>query len=143
MLTDDGCNYYSLNAAACGAPQILIDLPACQNLMGAYALAGTVSHNNLLSWTLQYTGGSEHSWIPIAYGTSSVYNDILGLWDTALLEPCAYTLRLTAVGNCQGIPIESEYLQSFDVGIPADLDRDRDVDLEDLAVFSFWWLSVF
>lgn len=143
MYTPEGCNIYTLSIDGCPAPEVYIDMASCEHYLGAYLLSGTVSHTALQSWTLDYTGGSEHGWISIASGTTSVYNNELGIWDSIGLEPCAYTLRLRAVGICPDGPVEAEYLVSFTVGIPGDLDRDGDVDIDDLGQFSSMWLMVF
>jgi hypothetical protein len=143
MNTPGGCNIYTLSIDGCPAPEVYIDMASCEHYLGAYMLGGTVYHTALQSWTLDYTGGSEHGWVPIASGVTPVFNSVLGVWDATYLEPCAYTLRLRAVGSCPDGPVEAEYMVSLTVGIPGDMDRDGNVDMDDFSQFASMWLMVF
>ena len=74
---------------------------ACDRLDGTVQIRGSVSDANLLDWKLQYTGGSQDSWVTIAQGSNAVSNGVLGTWDTSSLPRCGYTLRLTAFDRSQ------------------------------------------
>jgi hypothetical protein len=115
---------------------------ACEYVEGAVNVIGTAFDANLASWTLQYTGGDAPGWVTINTGTTSVVNDLLGVWNTTSLRPCAYTLRLLvtdqAVINCNNaIHHWSEYTVSVNVGACGDfdVDDDGDVDLYDYSWF--------
>ena len=101
---------------------------------------GTAEDTNLASWTLQYTGGDSSGWVTIASGASSVVNASLGVWDTAGLRPCAYTLRLVtideAVLNCNNSSRHrTDYMVSIDLRCPPDLNEDGMLDFFDVSAF--------
>ena len=109
----------------------------CDYVTGLVNVYGTASDANLSSWRLYYTGDGINGWMTIGSGSSNVHNGLLGRWDTNSLPHCAYTLRLLvwdqANVSCTNDSHRSEYLVSLNVGCPADLDDDGDIDLSDLA----------
>ncbi len=112
----------------------------CAHVGGAVEIRGTASDAYLAGWVLQYTGGDANTWVTIASSNVPVIDGLLAWWDTSLLRPCAYSLRLVvtdkAVLDCNGaLHNQSEYLISVDVGIPFDGDVDGDVDQADFGFF--------
>lgn len=124
-------------------PEAKITSPeACDYVEGDVDVIGTAFDANLAHWTLQYTGGDSPGWVTINSGTTSVVNGLLGVWHTASLRPCAYTLRLLVTDqadiNCNSaIHHWSEYAVSVNVGTCGDfdVDDDGDVDLYDYSWF--------
>jgi hypothetical protein len=115
----------------------------CEYVEGEVAVTGTAFDANLASWTLQYTGGDASSWVTINSGATSIIEGPLGTWDTTLLRPCAYTLRLRvtdqAVINCNNaIHHWSEYTVSVNVGACGDFDVDDDGDVD---LFDYYWFN--
>ncbi len=102
-------------------------------------IKGTAFDENLSSWSLSYTGGSNSGWTTIASSTSNVVGDTLAEWDTAGLEPCAYTIRLSvgdrSILNCDDPGNGAGYLVSFDLRCPADLNGDNMLDFFDVSTF--------
>jgi hypothetical protein len=125
------------------APTAMITQPAnCALVNGSVTIRGTANDANLAGWVLQYTGGNSHTWTTIASGNTPVINGQLGVWNTAGLPACAYTLRLVAsdhsVLNCNGaFRNQAEYLVSVEVGIPGDLNKDGCVNDQDLLIVLF------
>ena len=114
----------------------------CECVEGVVGVRGTAVDDNLSSWVLQYTGGDASNWVTINSGTGPVANGLLGVWDTTLLRPCAYTLRLVvwdaAKLDCNSSNRHrSEYTVSINVGPCHDFDADNDgdIDLDDFRVF--------
>ncbi len=116
----------------------------CACVEGVVEVFGTAFDDNLASWTLQYTGGDASSWVTVNSGNAPVIGNLLSMWDTTALRPCAYTLRLivrdSAVINCNNaIHHWSEYTVSINVGdcgnYDFDADDDGDVDLSDYSWF--------
>ncbi len=129
------------------SPIAIITAPAsCGCVNGIVDILGSALDAHLDSWSLSYTGGDAHGWVPIpgAAGNAPVDNGLLGTWDTRGLRPCCYTIRLhvtdRALVDCQW-PHESDFYVSLDVGqcdigeFDFDADNDGDVDLEDYANF--------
>lgn len=125
------------------APEAFIDFPTgCSVVDGEVEVIGTASDANLAKWTLQYTGGGATGWVTVDSGDVSVFNDVLGYWDTSSLEACAYLLRLlvsdAASIDCNGaVHHVSEYTVAVLLGDCGDFDSDNDgdVDLVDYAAF--------
>ncbi len=114
----------------------------CAYVEGMVDVIGTALDANLSHWVLQYTGGGQSGWVTIRSDTVSVNSASLGNWDTSLLRPCAYTLRLVvfdkATVNCQSSPGHRvEFTRSVNVGFCGDfdVDDDGDVDLFDYSAF--------
>jgi len=107
-------------------------------------VTGTASDANLSAWSLQYSGGSSHSWNTIATGNTDVIDDVLAVWDTSDLEPCCYVLRLVvndqANVNCGSTNNRTVYLTTVQIGdCPADLDGDGIVNVFDLLDLLAAW----
>lgn len=124
------------------APVAVISQPSpCTAADGVITVRGTASDANLQNWTLYYTGGAAAGWVQLATGNASVVNGVLKEWNVSALLACCYTLRLVATDqanvNCTGLPHQTEYLVSLDIGAPepceGDVDGDGDVDLADLS----------
>ncbi len=110
----------------------------CACVEGLVDIRGTANDANLGGWVLQYTGDGVSGWVTIASGNTPVVDDLLTTWDTTLLEPCAYTIRLVAtdkaVLDCNSaLRHRTEYNVSLNVGAcnECDIDNDGDVDLRD------------
>jgi hypothetical protein len=115
----------------------ITDPMPCDWITGVVPVFGTADDVNLNGWSLQYTGDGTSGWVTINSGGAPVVGGFLGNWNTNGLDHCAYTLRVvvtdTAKVNCSGNTHRSEYDVSVNVGCPADVDGDGDVDLSDLA----------
>ncbi len=115
----------------------------CACLEGVVEIRGTASDAHLRNWILQYTGGDADGWVTIDSGDTPVIDNLLGVWDTSGLLPCAYTVRLRAydraIVNCNSAIVHiSEFTVSVDVGlcdVNFDDDNDGDVDLIDFSAF--------
>ena len=122
-------------------PTAVITSPLpCRYLGGVIEVRGTANDTHLAGWVLQYAGDDAHGWITIAAGNGAVVNGLLALWDTTLLRPCAYSLRLVvtdqAMLDCNGSARnQSEYIVSVNVGSRFDGDGDGDVDQADFGLF--------
>ena len=81
---------------------------------------------------LDYEGPIHSGWTAIATGTEAVMNGLLAEWDTSGLPSCVTTLRLRAVDKR---PVRSwtEHLVSVRIGIGADLNNDKIVNLKRLC----------
>lgn len=123
-------------------PTAIITSPlSCVALNGVVPVNGIVSDAHIAGWTLLYTGGDTHDWIPIGQGAGNV-NGVLANWDTSGLRPCCYTLRLVASDSasvdCGSRNNQREYTVSVEVGgaeCAGDLDGDGSVGLTDLGLF--------
>ena len=153
--TPDGTYEVRISAAdGCGNPasasvQVVIDNTpptavitsplACSPIDGRVTIRGTVNDANLAGWTLEYVGGSAHTWQPIASGTGRIINGVLASWNAGSLDACCYVLRLVAIDSaildCDvGVHNRTEYLVAVNADdCAADIDGDGDVDLIDLA----------
>ncbi len=126
------------------APVAAITSPAnCAAVSGVVPIVGLVNDAHLQSWTLYYTGGAAHGWVPVPGGSGGAnINGVLANWDTSGLEPCCYTLRLVATDqsslDCGPWTNQTEFLVSVDVGeapsCPGDLNGDGFIDLDDLSI---------
>jgi hypothetical protein len=115
---------------------------SCGYVEGLVEVVGTANDANLRDWILDYSGDGEHAWTTIATGSSSVVDDVLGLWDTSGIPNCAYVLRLRvwdqSVRDCNSaLSNRTDYLVSVNVGscVGFDADEDGDVDLIDYGAF--------
>lgn len=125
------------------AAAITSPLP-CRFICGAIPITGSVSDANLASWTLQYTGGNAAGWVTIASGTNNT-SGTLGVWNTAGLPTCAYTLRLVATDRADpgcGRPggNATERTVSINLGPAGDFNRDLAVNSLDISTFLTAWL---
>ncbi|MBU0617451.1 MAG: hypothetical protein KKI02_07025, partial [Planctomycetes bacterium] len=119
------------------APIAVIEEPInCVWLNGEIEIYGTAFDDNMARWDVQWTGGPSNSWNTIDWGTASA-SGLLATWDVSDLPHCAYTIRLVARDaariNCTNDAHWTEFFVSINVGCPADIDGDGDVDLSDLA----------
>jgi hypothetical protein len=105
-------------------------------------ITGTADDAHLAGWVLQYTGGDENNWVTIASDDTPVINGVLGIWNTAELPACAYTLRLivtdASVLNCGPLRAQAEFTMSVDLGTATsccDVNHDGTSDGLDVAPF--------
>jgi hypothetical protein len=131
-------------------PTAFISSPInCTCVDGVVIIQGTADDAHLVSWVLQYSGGTENGWVPIASGSNPVLGGTFAEWNTADLPGCAYVLRLivnekTTV-NCRHLRF-SEYLVTVNIGgdcakFDFDTDNDGDVDLIDYQQFDLHFLG--
>ncbi|MCC6320272.1 MAG: hypothetical protein IT438_02410 [Phycisphaerales bacterium] len=123
-------------------PMGIITAPeACAGVGGVVAVRGTVSDAHLDRWTLQYSrGGGDADWVTLNSGVANVGpNGLLHNWDTTLLDPCDYVLRLivtdTSSLNCGASNHRVEYTLAVSVGCPGDFNQSGAVTVQD--VFDF------
>lgn len=107
-----------------------IDSPQpCTIAQGLVNIVGTVSGPGLNSWTLEYTGGDDDTWVQLATSTVSVNSGLLASWNTTGLRPCGYTLRLR-VDEAGG---QIERLRSLVLSAVGDVNLDGMVDFADIT----------
>ncbi len=119
-------------------PVGVITLPApCSSDCGLINIVGTASDANLDFWTLQYAGAGQSNWVTIATGTTNVISGVLAEWDTSNLQGCCYALRLLvydkAIVNCGSSRNVTEFVRTFHVGNPLDINGDGQINGADLA----------
>lgn len=112
----------------------------CTFVNGVVPIVGTASDANILNWQLFYTGGDAHGWVLINSSETAVPNGLLGNWNTAGLNSCAYALRLVvtdkAVINCNSaLHNQREYVTLVSVGEPCDVNGDGFSDGLDVQPF--------
>jgi|GEM_PF-744950 len=109
---------------------------SCSNVAGQVTITGTASDAHMAGWTLQYSGGTTHGWVTINSGSGNVVNNTLGIWNTAGLPPCAYTIRLVASDaagiSCSGNTNQTEDHISVNVGCPGDFNKSGATTVQDL-----------
>lgn len=66
---------------------------------GKVQLLGTVNIPNLGFYKYEYSQPGTDVWSTIAAGNKNIVNDLLGNWDTTLLVPGDYLLRLVVADN--------------------------------------------
>jgi hypothetical protein len=66
---------------------------------GKVDLLGTVNIPNLGFYKYEYSQPGTDVWSTIAAGNKNIVNDLLGRWDTTLLVPGDYLLRLVVADN--------------------------------------------
>lgn len=124
-----------------GPPRVVeIDGQSCGTFIrGVRGIAGSVSVADLVSWTLMYQSSTMAAPEVIGSGDTPVTGGLLGVWDTRLLPPCAYTLRLSVqaaqLAGCGGSLSTYESVKSVHVGCPGDFNRSGQVSVQD--VFDF------
>lgn len=112
------------------APEATITSPApCLFQMGTITVIGTANAAGLTGWTLEYTGGDSSTWTEIAASNVGVVNNVLAVWETRGLMPCAYTLRLRVNAGASS----AETMRSLVVAVPGDVNLNGVVDFEDLT----------
>jgi len=119
------------------APIAVIEEPInCVWINGEVEIYGTAFDDNMARWDVQWTGGPSNAWNTIDWGTESD-SGLLATWDVSDLPHCAYTIRLIARDeariNCTNDAHWTDFFVSVNVGCPADIDGDGDIDLSDLA----------
>lgn len=123
------------------APVSNISSPlACEYLDGSVQVTGTANDANFRSWTLQYTGGNASGWVTINSGNTPVINGVLGNWNTAGLQRCAYTLRLVVTDeaniSCSGNVHRTDFNVSVNLGQRCDFNDDGLCNGLDIAIFT-------
>ncbi|HEY3412718.1 MAG TPA: hypothetical protein VGM51_06640 [Armatimonadota bacterium] len=113
-------------------PTVNIAAPAVGAfVMGNVAVTGTVSDAHFDHATLESgAGASPSSYTTISTLSSPVSSGSLGAWNTSLLSPGVYTLRLTAVDKAGNTAQAS---RSVTVYLPGDVDGDGAVTIHDVA----------
>ncbi len=114
---------------------------ACEGLAGLVKLIGTVDDPHLDTWRLDYWSPTSLGWVPIGSGSTPVLANTLATWDTDLLPPCYYTVRLRAwdssIRNLCGDISRNQRDVFLAVAVgdpcPGDVNGDGNVDLTDLA----------
>lgn len=143
--TTDSCGNVGVTTKALTVdntrPVARIDTPvACGTVAGLVTVRGQATDAHLSGWSLQYTGGDLSGWTTISTGTSAISSGgVLGVWNTAGLRRCAYTLRLLASdaadNNCGSGGNVGEYLVSVEAGCDADFNRSGSVSVQDIFDF--------
>ncbi|GAB4504154.1 MAG: hypothetical protein Fur0043_11470 [Anaerolineales bacterium] len=70
-----------------------------QEVSGKIRLEGTVSMSNLGFYKFEVSPKGEENWTTIFAGTKAVINDEIGGWDTSMLTPGEYEMRLVVTDN--------------------------------------------
>lgn len=130
-------------------PLAVISSPVRCTALGSsstVSVRGSAFDAHLASWSLYYTGGNASTWTLIGSGSSNVIDGTLGLWNTAGLVRCAYTLRLVvtdqAVVNCNAaIHNTTEYTLSVDLGCEVDFDRNGTLAVQDIFDYLNAWFA--
>ncbi len=90
------------NTSGCVANKLMISAPkAGSEVNGIVELIGTVNIPNFGFYKYEVAPLNTNSWATIAASTTPVPNDSLGRWDTSVLTPGDYQLRLV-VTDTQG-----------------------------------------
>lgn len=108
----------------------ITDPQPCSYRNGVVEVSGTAAAPGLTSWTLEYTGGAESGWVPIATSTTPVVGGLLANWDARGLSPCGYTLRLRASAGTSSI----ETMRSLILAQQGDVNLDGAVTFEDITL---------
>jgi hypothetical protein len=93
-----------VDSAGCANPRATILTPATgESLTGAVEITGTADISNFAFYKYEYISLTPGSvWRAIGAGTRPTQDDLLGTWDTTLVLPGEYALRLVVtdtVGN--------------------------------------------
>lgn len=72
--------------------------PEGEEVRGSLELKGTAKIENFGFYKYEYSQDNTN-WNPLVVGTSIVTDDVLGVWDTSLLTPGEYYLRLVVFDN--------------------------------------------
>lgn len=99
-------------AAACSNPDATIRIPEDgDQLRGVIEILGTANIDNFAFYTLEYRSiTSEGTWRAIMAGTQQVCEafceeeELLGSWDTSLVPPADYALRLVVTDTSGNAP---------------------------------------
>lgn len=88
------------NTAGCTPGQIELTFPAPgEEIRGAIELSGTVNIPNFGFYKYEVAPLGSDTWATIAAGRTVVIESALGGWDTSVLTPGDYQLRLVVVDN--------------------------------------------
>ncbi len=124
---------------------VIISPLSCNHVDGMVSVVGIVNDLHLGGWALDYTGGDATGWVRISQGTAPMFYNVLGVWNTAGLRKCAYTLRLTAWDtasvNCGTANNSTERLVSVDLGCAADFDGSGGLAVADIFTFLNAWFA--
>jgi len=95
-----------VDSAGCANPLATILAPASgESLIGAVEITGTADITNFAFYKYEYislTAGSV--WRAIGAGTRPIQGDVLGTWDTTLVLPGEYALRLVVTDTAGNAP---------------------------------------
>jgi hypothetical protein len=84
----------------CTPGQISIDQPQPrQEISGRQQLVGTVNVQNFGFYKYEYRQSGAGTWVTIAANRESKIDAEIGVWDTSLLEPGDYEIRLVVIDN--------------------------------------------
>jgi hypothetical protein len=87
-------------AEGCVAGQINLTSPLNgDRISGSITIRGSADIPNFGFYTLQIARPGDVIWVPKQVGQQPVKNDILGTWDTTLLTPGDYMLKLVVTDN--------------------------------------------
>jgi hypothetical protein len=87
-------------AEGCVAGQINLTSPLNgDRISGSITILGSADIPNFGFYTLQIARPGDVIWVPKQVGQQPVKNDILGTWDTTLLTPGDYMLKLVVTDN--------------------------------------------
>lgn len=91
----------------CTAGQIeWVDPKPNQELQGTVNLIGTVNLPNLGFYKYEFSTPGTDNWTPIAADTKVKVNELLGVWNTSIVTPGEYLLRLVVTdGQNQTLPV--------------------------------------
>jgi hypothetical protein len=78
---------------------IISSLQAGQTIQGAVVLSGTVDIPNLGFYKYEYTQAGTENWAAIAAGRDPKREEELGTWNTSVLVPGDYLIRLVVIDN--------------------------------------------
>lgn len=102
----------------CIPGQIMLTHPADgQEVQGLVTLTGTVDIPNFGFYTYEIARPGETIWLPIQVGREIKHEAVLGNWDTTVLPPAEYMLRLVVTDN-QGNALEPCVIRVVVVAAP-------------------------
>jgi hypothetical protein len=95
-----------VDSAGCANPQATIRAPATgESLTGAVEITGTADIPNFAFYKYEYISLTPGSvWRAIGAGTRPTTDDLLGTWDTTLVLPGEYALRLVVTDTAGNAP---------------------------------------
>jgi hypothetical protein len=95
-----------VDSAGCANPSATILTPATgESLTGAVEITGTADISNFAFYKYEYISLTPGSvWRAIGAGTLPTQDDVLGTWDTTLVLPGEYALRLVVTDTAGNAP---------------------------------------